>query len=492
MTLTLLLAACSLSTPDAEAPPVTPPPAPVVTAPATEVTLGEKTGKVYGDMAFRAPAEIGAVSFGPGGAWLLAQDYEGGLHQFALPSGEPMAGIQSPCSESYGSAMALSPDGRTIAIACDYDDIAIASVETGVVNLKLAGDVETMKWSSDGNSLAIVNYESVRVLNPRSGKVAWRTQSMSEAQVANRGDVWLVAGYFTSEDGDDESAAVIAVSASSGKVLWKHNEEYNVFAPAMSLDGTRAAFATEEAILIKDARTGEGLRRRVMDAWFDSIAPTATGWWALQEGRMLHFDEDFDSEVITPGSGDQLVSSPDGQIIVATGGTRLSVWNASGEPLHDSSGLPTAAQWVDVSDSGEVFAASTELSLTIVNRETGAAIGVQLDGWTGVMDLSPDGGHFAYSTEESVFVVDSHTGRTTRLGLESDVSFLAFTPDSNEIIAVGGYDELALMRISVDPMKLQSAEQIAAGDADYARLSADGHALAIPGLDGTTRVYEIE
>jgi len=494
MIVALILAACSLMSNEDEAtsPPVdAPPPAPVE-APAGAVATGKREGKVYGDMGFRAPTGIETVSFGPGGDWLLARDYEGELHQFALPSGERMPTMQSPCTESYNSAMALSPDGKTLAIACDYDDIAIASVETGIIALKLAGSAETIRWSSDAKSIAIVDNDAVRVLDPKTGKVAWRGENTSETRVANHGDTWLFAGYFGEDPDDyDGSPSAVAVSASTGEVLWRHSEEYNVMAPALSLDGKRAVFSTDEAIFVKDARTGKDLRRRAIEGWFESIVPTADGWWGLEEDRIFHFDDDFSSEVITSGAGNALVSSPDGEVIVALGGSRLSVWNASGEPLHGTTGLPDAARWVDVSDNGEVFAASSEQSLSVVNRTSGDAIGVHLEWWTDVLDLSPDGKHLAYAGEESVFVIDVQSGRTTRVAIEDSIDFLAFTPDSRSIIAIAGYDELNLLRISADPARVVSREQIASGEGDYARLSADGRALVVPGRDGTTRIYDV-
>lgn len=107
------------------------------------------------------PEEVEQAAFSPN-ARTIATGGITGLRLWTLPDGKESGRIEG------GSSFAISPDGRTVAVARSKGPV-IADAATGGISRELQGPSTILRFSQDGSRLAGLNNQQVVVWDARTG-----------------------------------------------------------------------------------------------------------------------------------------------------------------------------------------------------------------------------------------------------------------------------------------------------------------------------------
>jgi len=286
---------------------------------------------------------------------------------------------------------------------------------------------------------------------------------------------------------------------------------------AFSPDGRRIATGwSDKTIRIQDAASGQEVVR--LYGATATMAFSPDGRWLA--GTAGIFDPDHAVKVWDTTTGKQVLNliedgfdargvafSPDNRFVAASGigdqeGIRL--WDpTTGRLVHSLRTATLSTGGFAFTPSGDRVAASTGRQVTLWEVASGREVQSvkAVDGRVGVVTISPDGHWLAGAVNEAgqptaVVVWDLETaGRAFVLrGLTEGVTCLAFSPDSQRLVAGTGAFGLGVEKPSVVKIwELRTGQAVLELPAGYrtvraAMFSPDGNSLA--GAGDAVRIWD--
>jgi RNA polymerase sigma factor (sigma-70 family) len=326
-----------------------------------------------GTVRFRHAGTIGQLAFLPDSQVLAAADSSGNLCLWNPQSGQLQKRI------SFGGlmgAVAFSPDGRWL-IAADSNELCRWDAITGerlpsfpVKDLR----IEKLTFSPDGNWLAcrgrtpLGNLNVIAILDPANGNELYRFDGLRNYASPSFAFSLDSANWACADKKDRE---VKLYESRTGKLIRQFAGHQR---PAATV-----AFAPDgKTIASTESSTGT-LR-----------------FWETGTGKLL-------SGAGNLYAGENLAYSPDGRLLVGSGGLRPAVWDV---------------------------AASKSLSNYFEKQRDGGDESV----------LSPDGKWLATYYQHTIYLWDVTTGKAVRPreGHEREVYAVSFAPDGKSLVSVAG------------------------------------------------------
>jgi WD40 repeat protein/DNA-binding SARP family transcriptional activator len=407
----------------------------------------------------------------PDDRFVITASDDGELAWWDLTSGEKTRTLEI---ETGPHALALSPDGLTVAVGIDRG-IQLVDLGDGTVQTATGGPAGRPNWvvfSPDGETLASSNLDGTVTL-------------------------WDV------------------VSASSRKTLRGHRR--SVQQPAFSPDGTTLYTVSHDGTAIAWDVTGErGLARPFTfthDRFFDPYGDGHPGEFS-PDGRLIAVGLKeqgvalWDAYELTPvgeplldtgGEVKTLAFAPDGRTLAAaTGRGAVTLWDVASrsrlhEPLSAVPGGLVAGVGLGFSPDGATLTTAGDGGVQRWDVATGASL-----------DLIKDTGaarHLAFNADGSVMATarpqggaelwDVATGRSIAIvpGASGLDEFVALSPDGR-IVAVGGFAEVVRLW-DVRTRELVHALDLRGGGAYSLEFSPDGRTLAIGGFEPVASLWDV-
>ena len=408
--------------------------------------------------------------------------------------------------------MALSPDGKTVAIA-GMKGVWLHDAQTfetvGLLEAPevIKGDRNTIAWStafSPDGAFAAGGTTGGHVL-------IWEVKSgrLKHTLEAHEDTVYTTAFSPDSKTlatgGQDRMVRLWEVE--SGRL--KHTLEGHpswVQSAAFSPDGAAlASGCLKDAVCLWDAETGRLIKMFKGDSGCDvNVAFSPDGKTLLSgcwNGGAHRWDvetlEPLETELEGGESGASSVAySPDGTTIAGVvAGRKMRIWDAETGRQKWLLIAPTTAEIAHFSPDGKTLAVGGSLETMFWDLETGAEI-VPLKGHTGAaasLTFSLDGKKVVSgSHDKTVRIWDADTGEMIRTleGHTEGVHSAAFSPDSKTVLS-GGHDKT--VRIwNADTGEMIRALEGHTGAVLSVAFSPDGRTAASAGHDKTVRIWDIE
>jgi WD40 repeat protein len=278
------------------------------------------SGKLLGRFERQCTDSTPAIGWSPDGTAIALGLYQGEHGLFDPQTGKMLRSFQA---SQFVSALAMSPDGKQVALAGDFG-VRLRSASTGKVVHALEGlnpmqSIQSIAWSPDGRALAlgyrVHDQDSLRVVAVATG------QRMPPRLT----DAWAAAAW--SPDGKTLAAiagdqSVCLWDVASNKLVRTLEGKTKAMALAWSADGKVLAATSGQKLWVWSADTGKLLwqndKHQVWGlAWSPDSSRLATGdhsetgavrLWETVTGKLLH-------EV--PCQSWELAWSPDSKLLVA-------------------------------------------------------------------------------------------------------------------------------------------------------------------------------
>jgi WD40 repeat protein/serine/threonine protein kinase len=401
-------------------------------------------------------SQVNSLAFSRDGKRLASSGDDEFIKVWDVMAGSEFLSIRSRAGSV--SDVAFSPDATTLASTGEHG-VKIWDAQSGEEALSLwghAGGVSSVAFSPDGALLASGGHDrTVRVWDLANG----REIATFKGHLAG---VWSVA---FSPDGKR-----LASGSGDGAVkVWDatRNPEARVLERALSVsfssDGLRLATGvTDKTIRIQDVVGGSHVLR------LDGVAATLA---FSPDGRRIAaaasiYDTDRAVKVWDTTTGKQLLNlmeagfeargvafSPDNEFLAASGvgeNEGVRIWDsASGQLVHNLRAATPLTGGLAFTPTGDRLAASIGAQVTLWEVGSGREVesfGVG-NGRAGVVCISPDGRWLAAGVHEAgqpttVILWDLETRRQSfsLRGLTEGVTCLAFSPDSQRLVAgTGGF-----------------------------------------------------
>jgi WD40 repeat protein len=351
------------------------------------------------------------------------------------------------------SAVALSPDGRTLATSVGDKTSLIWDVTTGQERASFSHQdlVDAVALSPDGRTLATASFDKTARI--------WDLASGEERILAHEDVVRAVSfspdSRTVATGSDDKAARIWDVTTGQEHVLRGHLD--TVRAAAFSPDGRVLATASDDATArIWDVKTGQQLTSLRHQ---DSVRAVAFS----PDGRMLATaSEDKTARIWDLTTGQERALAHEGVI-------RALAFSPDGRML---------------------VTASLDNTIRISNVATGEEyIVLRYQGPVRAVALSPDGRTLAAAPfDKTARVWDVLAGQERVLAHRGSVSAIAFSPDGRTL-ATTALDKTARLW---DVTTGQEGSVIKYQDLVSAvALSADGHTLATALFDKTARIWDL-
>jgi WD40 repeat protein len=415
----------------------------------------------------RGRRAITAVALDPEGKLLYAATSEGSVVAWETDSLEERYHLE-PVPGGL-TTMALSPDGKTLAVGAAAGGVRLFAARTGKAVAVVEGETGgVFAFSRDGKQLAVAGDDGrIRLWDAASGKPKTPTKSepVVGAAFADKGKriVTAAPGLLTHWSVEGKAGRRVKLSGAA-----------DAASPLLSPCGRHALLIEEGEGRLFDTDRGEVRKAfaavKVEQAVFDPAgrllavagdAPNVVTLYSPQTGRKLR-------QLEMPLGDAPLLFSPDGRTLCAVHRAgrleRLEV--ATGKrrrPLR----LPARPRAAKGGPPGEP-----------TDGDLGAAV-------------SPDGRLVAVLREERVLLCDAWQGKLVRGldGAESALSCVAFAP-GGKLIAAGGYDQ-AVRLWEVATGKLVATLRGHRGGVTALAFSPDGKALLSCGADGVAFLWSV-
>ncbi len=389
------------------------------------------------------------------------------------------AGRSFAAPNAEAAAVALSPDGRSVAAA--YPDGRVRLWDTA------AGSEPRVLDGAAGKRHALfVNPGTVLAFRADSRRLVW-------ADTRGQARVWDVASGKELSRLEDKDAVSVALDPDARRLAWGDvRGNVTVWDPA---SGRRLQTVAGPAMPVTALALDPSGRYLAAD--HDQVRI-----WDLQTGRQV--------QALTGHSarGFYLAFSPDGRRLASASFDRsVRLWDvASGRALLSLRGHLAPRPGLAFSPDGNLLAAAGHDGLRIWDATPGreTVLQPQRDAAYGVA-LSPDGRHVACTDVANVLVWVRASGRPVHHlpwkhrgagppGSPGGTAIaVAFSPDGKTLAASGGH---AAGRGAVEfwdaatgePLRALTGHTASAPDLAF---SPDGRRLATASLDGTAKVWDV-
>ncbi|CAM5673494.1 hypothetical protein SAVIM338S_07098 [Streptomyces avidinii] len=458
---------------------------------------------------FGHEAEVTAVAFSPDGRTLATGSADNTVRLWDPETGKLRSTLEGPTSVVY--SVAFSPDGRTLATGSDDNSARLWDLATNTTRTTLTGHTDTVysvAFSPDGRTLATGGADNtVRLWDPATGDPRSTLEGHGDrvSSVAFSPDGRILA------TGSDDNTVRLWDPATGDPRSTLEGHRGTVISVAFSPDGgTLATGGSDHAARLWDVATGK-------------IRTTLTGHTALVDGVVFTPDGrtlatgSSDNTVrlwdvatgvtrtILKGHTDEVFSvafSPDGRTL-ATGGADKTVrlWDMANAARTTGAGSSLAGHTEEVfsvafSPDGRTLAtAGAELTVQlwdVATRKVRATLTGHTDHVQSVA-FSPDGRTLATAGDDTtVRLWDTATGkvRATLEGHTNQVDAVAFSPDGRTL-ASASYDKTArLWDVATGTSRL--IQEANSGEVFSVAFSPDSHTLATGSEDTTVRLWDID
>ena len=405
------------------------------------------------------PAHTGGVpdvAYSPDGTVLASLGTDGLAKLWNPNSGELKFSLNESVDE-FGSSIAFSPDGGTLAIALETK-VILWNIKSGEIKSTLSGQsigttigynlgVGQISFSPDGSRLAVANMDGapkVWELATQSVVLSIEGEMSSQKAIAYSPDGRLLA------TGGDEGV-VRVWDADHGTELSRLALGGIIHSLSFNSNGSYLVAASEDgSVKVWEVETGNEVLKLPRISGVYDVAFLAGGNFAtaVQDGTVRVWDVVTGQELLTlAGPTSTVISvagSPDGTRIAsgAYDGS-LRIWDAA--PGRELLTIPghTGVIWnvVYSPDGSQVASAGVDGYVRLWNAETGQSLltlpkdGATTTGFTGLA-FSPDGSSLATGSEDgNITIWDSRTGEilTYLSGHTNYVVSLAFSPDGGRL-----------------------------------------------------------
>lgn len=270
------------------------------------------------------------LSFSPDGRTLVSTTGDDRIIVWNLTDERALRRVL-PTPKLGSTTLALSPDGRALAVGDEYDSLLLIDATTGetLATSQEEGKFTAAAFSHDGTELAAVSWEgTIALLDPRS---------LAAHGATVRTDRRMFSVAFSPDDktlgvGGDSLVAFYDVTTRKPQRSPDEDVRDRVWSIAFSPDGNLVAAAGNESLSLYHARDGslamERLKRPVQGLMSTGVAFSPDGrWLAFRDGQkgvtLWDVAARRPSETIL-GGYESLVSSiafsPDGRRLAASGG----------------------------------------------------------------------------------------------------------------------------------------------------------------------------
>ncbi|MCE9575369.1 MAG: protein kinase [Deltaproteobacteria bacterium] len=470
---------------------------------AEDSALARATWLALTEDPLRWKQDVGAavynVAFSPDGATVAAACQDRSVYLFDVTT-KAVRVLRGQGDQV--TALAFAPDGKTLATGAWNGEVGVWDLATGGLR-RLRGHTAAtwaLAYSPDGTRLVSGSIDNtIRIWNVATGA----TERVLTGHTAE------VTRVVVSGDG----ATLLSVSSDRTARLWSfpagelrqtlRGHALSLTGGDISPDGTRVATASlDRTVMIWDAATGAvlqtlaGHREQVQTVRF---APDGKHLASAGADRSIRIWDLATGATITEllGHTDRITDvdiSPDGTMLVSGGnddGVRLWDLGRAGGPAPHGHALPVVGVAFSP-DSARVSSASYDQTARVWNVATGAQELV-LAGHTQrvyTAKFTPDGAQLATASgDQSVRLWDARSGALTkRLEHGAAVYDLAIRPDG-KVLASAGTDDI--VRLWALPAGTAVGALTGHTDRIYAvAWSPDGKTLATGSYDTTIRVWD--
>jgi RNA polymerase sigma factor (sigma-70 family) len=388
----------------------------------------------------KAPHQVGglgdavvALGFTPDGKTLvsLGDLGDGTIRVWDVATRRERRRLQGPYGD--GRLLALSPDGKTLAVTGSNHTVRLWDLTTGKEldgDLGSQGSVGAVAITPDSRQVAVGGSDGVVRLWDRATGKELRSFRAHQQQVASLafspdGSRLLSSGAFDAARLWDVQTGK-EIRSFPGSVGNTHGVTNGCYSP----DGSRVALATHgQAVQLADVATGN-VERVVARGEIDRLALSPDGRLlagGAHDSRVRVWDLATGKETWSAGTEaptNAVAFSPDGRLVVAgTAAGKLFVWNATtGREVRLPQNMPGRDRAVAISPDARLLAVAGDLNVVLLYElATGQLVRTLTghDGFVWSLAFAPDGRSLVSGSWDTTALVWDLTGRelaTTQRG----------------------------------------------------------------------------
>jgi RNA polymerase sigma factor (sigma-70 family) len=419
-----------------------------------------------GTTRLRHDRPVVAVVFSGDGKNLITTCFSRKIHFWDATTGKQVRSVDDEMG-NWG-CLALSPDGKTLAVGSATDDIrkpdgswiSLRNAQTGKEVRRLAGrqmPYLQMTFSPDSKMLASVDRHAVILWDVSTGQ---KLRELTEHNGEPYGAVFSPDGVTLATCGED--GTVRFWETASGKAVGElPKQERFVYTLAFAPDGKTLATSSFRA-LNRDDKLGSGERASVLKLW-DVAGRKEIGRleghtkghvWSMAftlDGKMLAsvggdntvrlWDVDTWKQIRQfdggPIHGHRLALSPDGKTLAFNSGNYVRLWDVtSGKEPDWPIGPRTPVQLIAYSPDGKTLASTSEEDRSVYIWDVKGKQLQRLPGFSEAvrrMTFADDKTLLTESEDNTVCLWDAATGKELlRLSGGKDVIYATvFSPDGD-------------------------------------------------------------